>query len=498
MRHVRRLSIAVGAIALAALVGCGEQNPVKPAAPEAVLAFVAMAPAYVSTISVTVTGPGIDSALVFNYTLVNGTAAGTMRLPAGAGRRIVAQASDEAGVTTHRGETTVTLYEGSNPPITFRLTPLLGNQPITITVGSNVVVVSGVDTTLTAGDSLQLTATALNEWGQPVSSDQISWASSSPAFATVSASGLVQAQGLGVATIVVTYGGVARGRRITVVPLSSGWLVYAIAGRIYRAHPDGSGVEVVREPLSGWNHAYHAVSPDGQSVAFTGWSVSTTGGANRVRVVVVPTAGGGETVVFDSTGAGQGLFGPAWAPDGQRLVFSWQCATCGLAQIFTINLDGTGIAQLTSDDSLGGKRFPTWSPDGQRIAFNCFPYPLDPRDICVVGADGSGVTRVTSDGSSQEAHPAWLTSSRLVFRWDKTGSGDIYAINLDGSGLAQLTANSVSESWPRPSPDGKRIVFWGTPPGQTTGLYVVGINGRGLYRVPISDVGGQPWPSWAP
>lgn len=63
-----------------------------------------------------VDGPGIDSALVFNWRLDAGAASGTLRIPAGSDRHITCVAFDQAGAPTHHAEAMLTVLEGDNPP----------------------------------------------------------------------------------------------------------------------------------------------------------------------------------------------------------------------------------------------------------------------------------------------------------------------------------------------------------------------------------------------
>jgi hypothetical protein len=184
------------------------------------IAFVLLAPPgnAISSITVEVTGPGIDTALVFHLTLSGNTATGSARVPAGAARRVVARAFDASGVNTHRGDTTVTLVEGANPSATLALQPLVGTVQLTLTFGSTVVAVSGGNASLAANATLQLSAAAANSRGVAVASDSIRWASSNAGVASVSATGLVTARVVGAADIVATYEGAAARRRLTVTP----------------------------------------------------------------------------------------------------------------------------------------------------------------------------------------------------------------------------------------------------------------------------------------
>jgi len=56
---------------------------------------------------------------------------------------------------------------------------------------------------------------------------------------------------------------------------------------------------------------------------------------------------------------------PAISPDGERIVF--MSRRDGNWEIYTVNVDGSGLARLTDDPADDG--LPTWSPDGNVVAF---------------------------------------------------------------------------------------------------------------------------------
>ena len=60
------------------------------------------------------TGPGIESSLVFNWPLNAGVANGTLRLPAGSDRYISGVAFDQAGSPTDAAGAILTIVEGDN------------------------------------------------------------------------------------------------------------------------------------------------------------------------------------------------------------------------------------------------------------------------------------------------------------------------------------------------------------------------------------------------
>jgi len=172
----------------------------------------------VSTLAVTVTAADLSDPFVFNFELVNGTATGTITVPAGGRRTITVRAYDVSGIETHEGQVLVNIRPGPNPAVRITLRPLNGQQPIEITLGSFTVTVAPTARTLDVGQTLQLTATVTDVDGTVVGGTaDVVWASDAPAVATVAASGLVTAHLEGTARIVASFGGVAAAAQITVV-----------------------------------------------------------------------------------------------------------------------------------------------------------------------------------------------------------------------------------------------------------------------------------------
>ncbi len=173
----------------------------------------------VATVVVEVSASDIPTPLVFNISAVNGVAAGTIRVSAGSSRAIALRAYDAGGVETHTGATVVTIRPGTNPAVAIVLTPLTGNVPITVTLGSFSMSVTPESATLAVGDTVRLTAIVLDPEGNPVTG-QVVWASLAPAVASVvragDQSGRVTAVGPGQTTVVAVFGGTAGPAAITV------------------------------------------------------------------------------------------------------------------------------------------------------------------------------------------------------------------------------------------------------------------------------------------
>jgi hypothetical protein len=174
---------------------------------------------FVRTVSIQVSGPGIDSTLVFNIAVDStGHGSGSARIPAGSNRHIVGLAFDSTGVNTNRGDTTLTLVEGNNPPVALTLAPLTGNQPIVISIGTSRIQVQPGDTTIHVADTVAFVATVRDTNGVIVPGAAVVWASTNPAAVTVDSVGRAVGQSTGAAVLFAISGAYAARTLVTVVP----------------------------------------------------------------------------------------------------------------------------------------------------------------------------------------------------------------------------------------------------------------------------------------
>jgi hypothetical protein len=222
-----RLITAAFAMAVAgALISCAGKDATSPPPPpptEATLSIGAnLSGTMVATVIVDVTGPGIPTMLEFNIPITAGVASGTITIPVGSSRNFSMHAYDAGGVETHSGSVTTNIQTGTNPTLSIVLTPLVGNVPITATLGSFIVTVTPSSPTISLGgtDTQQLTVSIVNSQGSPVTPapGAVTWATHTISVAVVDANGLVGATGVGTTTITAVYQGVAGTATVTVTP----------------------------------------------------------------------------------------------------------------------------------------------------------------------------------------------------------------------------------------------------------------------------------------
>jgi Tol biopolymer transport system component len=180
------------------------------------------------------------------------------------------------------------------------------------------------------------------------------------------------------------------------------------------------------------------------------------------------------------------------------------------AEIWTIRIDGRGQRNLTQNPALDYA--PTPSPDGRRIAF--FSTRTGRGELYVMDADGSHVRRLTAgplpdDGVVPEVDEAridWSPDGKLLAfngGWFREPCSrlcfirSIYVVGADGRGLRLLAEAARNPDW---SPDGRRLVIESeiTPYGEPTEIATIAATGGGRRRLASTPAGFAAEPAWSP
>ena len=165
------------------------------------------------------------------------------------------------------------------------------------------------------------------------------------------------------------------------------------------------------------------------------------------------------------------------AKDG-RIVFT--SVRDGDMEIYSMNGDGTDVKRLTHLPGPDGGPF--FSADGSKIVFrgrhpgpgkelNDYRTLLKKElwkpaglDVFVMDRDGGHLQQVTKDLGGANWAPYFAPDGKQIIfasnmKSPKSGNFDLYLINVDGTGLEQITFSEAFDGFPMFSPDGSKIVF---------------------------------------
>jgi Tol biopolymer transport system component len=266
---------------------------------------------------------------------------------------------------------------------------------------------------------------------------------------------------------------------------------------IYTIQPDGTGLTSLTASPS-FGEIRPSWAPDGGRVAFIRCSPCAEATINAdgsgLASFPEPVPIGAEPI--------------AWSPDGQRVAFVEDSLA---SDIYVMNIDGTGLRNLTQNAPCAYSTAPSWSPHGDRIAYNGGPIGNCDTDepsrghseVYTISVDGSGVVQLTSGGMGIASDPDWSPDGQKIAYIDcdpvgpTTYTCGIFVMSDSGANRTRLT--DASDSRPTWSPDGTQIAFSRQEPTQGNFPNIYRMNTDGTGQTPVTT--DAPWddaPSWQP
>ncbi len=408
-------------------------------------------------------------------------------------------------------------------------------------------------------DTLQLVAVAKDAAGNTLTGQTITWSSSTPTHATVSARGLVTGVAEGSATITATAEGKTGQSAITVKLINIGGVWDFTETLVDQA--DGitcsdTGSYVFSQTGSAFEGTYGQVGTcvqGGSSQPNNNESEPVTGGRVTVSTETVAfsipycqytaTLSGDPPASMSGTASCQvvDLFGT------RNYTGTWHAAPGAPVASVTVTpvtatVLGSETAQLgvALKNAAGARLFGrpvTWSSGDQSIAtvsatgivsglvagtttitatvegksssasvtvaFVDLPSPIAFQsdragnyEIYVMTRGGAPLARLTHT-TANSGQPSWSPDgAKIAFMSDRNGNREIYVMNGDGTGQTRLTSNTATDDVPAWSPDGTKIAFRSDRDGDSE-IYVMNADGTSQTRL-TNNSGFDYGPAWSP
>jgi Tol biopolymer transport system component len=264
----------------------------------------------------------------------------------------------------------------------------------------------------------------------------------------------------GVTSVVTDASGYATFASLSLDAEDSGYTFLATANRAVST--TSSAFDVVREIRLTTGSAVDLDpkwSPDSTRIVFSR-GMSDIPDFFHQQIFIMNADGTGEAqLTFPTMSPPESNADPAWLADGRILFTSTRDHNTNIydTEIYVMNADGTNQVRLTNH--AGPDFNPASSPDGTKIVFA----RGTPAHIWVMNADGSGPVELTGGAAGENQWPVWSPDgTSIAFTSDRAGSGywQLYVMDADGTDVTQITvdaADSVTPSW---SPDGEWLVYW--------------------------------------
>ncbi len=198
--------------------------------------------------------------------------------------------------------------------------------------------------------------------------------------------------------------------------------------------------------------------------------------------------------------------GPRFSPDGTEVMMAGPTSNGQRITEGIIHSDGSHLQMIPLRDPSLNLGAGAWAPDGKQMALEGWDDSNPDRNgVYLVGVpDGTGLVRLTKHPDHDIPMDFSPDGSRIVFLRAEPDTdpvtGSLYVVNVDGTGLHRITPPGLDVgATARWAPNGKEIVFAGSPTEPRGSIRVVQPDGTGLKKVFEDPKGGTAAaPTWAP
>lgn len=213
--------------------------------------------------------------------------------------------------------------------------------------------------------------------------------------------------------------------------------------QLYVMNADGTSPRPLTDRAGGYVEGSLAWSPDGTRLVY----VCREFGDLQEQLCVIGADGAGRRRLLP---AGWRGIDPAWSPDGRTIAFSgWDPVNVGYLHLWGVAPEGGAPRQISVALNTLHEQQPAWSPDGTRLAFQGIrprpPYAPGLPEVFTMRVDGSERSPLIADMSpvSTSSSARWSADgTRIAFLRDYTADEGLYIANADGTGARRVDTDA--------------------------------------------------------
>jgi Tol biopolymer transport system component len=235
-------------------------------------------------------------------------------------------------------------------------------------------------------------------------------------------------------------------------------------------------------------YAFGPISPDRQSILLLAQKPEQTPNLYVMSLV-------DHSIRPPLTSFKWGAADPAWSPDGASVALSGFNETATFSEIYTLDLKANKLRQVTSN-AFSDKE-PVYMPDGKRLLYTTDESPLPDAAFGILHASlisaGGGKPEAFSEDEGSYIHPGLSGDGKsvlLVKVDEQSGRHSLWQYGLDGKPLRDLTGRQFARIHRYiPNPAGGSIVVWGQEePEQQDGVYILDLRSGKAQELPEPDL----------
>lgn len=199
------------------------------------------------------------------------------------------------------------------------------------------------------------------------------------------------------------------------------WITFH-SGQIYKIKINGDSLTQL---TNGGSNYFPSWSPDGE------WIVYDDPIVGSFNILKIKKDGAEVTgICYDARM-------PSWSPNGSNLVLQKHLVLLGNTSLELFIIDTTNQNAIRITDNNNDELYPRYAPDGQKIIFTQKHETSLNYQLYTININGSGIAKITdTQGYTADYSP---DGEKIVFCDSSPDNGRLWIMNKDGTNKRQLT-----------------------------------------------------------